>query len=106
MASEAEEQKQIEAEKARFFDALMKLPRFKGTMTYSAATQKVLMSLESFENMCALFSESILYGLKHPDNGNETVFPLPGVDYDTASNMAEKSGTILMHKIHTDWMEN
>lgn len=91
--------------RSRYLDALQELPTFNGIIKFNPADNRVHMTLESFEALCAVFKDSLLYGLKHPDNGNETVFPLPNTDYRTASDIAEKSGTLLMYKIHSEWTE-
>jgi hypothetical protein len=62
------------------------------------------MPLEAFERLADLFKDSILYGLKRPENSQ--VFPLAGTSYRDASDIAEKSGCLLMFKVHTEWIES
>jgi hypothetical protein len=66
-------------------------------------SNRVSMSLNAFEALTDLFKDSILYGLRNPDS--DQVFPLPTVQYADASDLAEKSGCLLMQKIHTEWIE-
>lgn len=93
--------------KDRYHEAVKLLPHRNhlNTLVWSAETNRVSMSLEAFEAIAEIFKDAILYGLKHPDNGSAQVFPLPATAYLDASDIAEKSGCLLMQKINTDWIE-
>jgi hypothetical protein len=87
--------------------AVTSLPRIsKSSMVWSAETNRVSMSLNDFKALADLIAGGVQYGLKHPDNGNESVFPLMGTSYEDASDIAEKSGTLLMFRIDTEWKES
>jgi hypothetical protein len=89
----------------RYHEAVKNLPHLAGlgSLVYTLETNRVSMSLEAFEALTDVFKGGIEYGLRNPE-GTE-VFPLNKTPYLTASDIAEKSGTILMQKVNTDWME-
>lgn len=97
----------FEDNRNRYQEAVKNLPHLAGmgSLVYTMESNRVSMSLNAFEALTDLFKDSILYGLKRPDNENEQVFPLPSTPYSDASDLAEKSGCILMQKIHTEWIE-
>lgn len=97
----------FEERRNRYHEAIKLLPHrmHLQTLVWSAETNRVSMSLEAFESLATIFEDSILYGLKHPDNGNSQVFSLNKTPYSDASDIAEKSGCLLMQKIETDWIE-
>lgn len=90
----------------RYFAAIEKMPHLAGLwpIMYTVEDGRVSMSLESLEALAGLFQDSILYGLKRPEN--DQVFPLAGTPYEDASDIAEKSGCLLMFKVHTEWIES
>ena len=96
---------EFEVNRNRYQDAVKNLPHLAGmgSLVYTMESNRVSMSLNAFEALTDLFKGSIEYGLKHPDN--DQIFPLNKTPYSDASDIAEKSGCILMQKIHTAWIE-
>jgi hypothetical protein len=92
--------------KDRFQEATNNLPRLAGLwpVRYTVDTNQVSMSLEAFEALTGVFKGNIEYGLRNPDS--DQVFPLNKTPYLTASDIAEKSGCLLMFKVHTEWIES
>lgn len=95
---------EFEVNKARYEEAVKNLPHLAGlgTLVYTFDTDRVSMSLAAFQALSDVFKGGIEYGLKWPE-GTE-VFPLNKTPYRDASDIAEKSGMILMQKINTEWM--
>jgi hypothetical protein len=95
----------FEANKNRYQEAVKNLPHLAGlgTLVYTMETNRVSMSLEAFEALTDIFKGSIEHGLRWPE-GTE-VFPLNKTPYREASDIAEKSGMILMQKINTEWID-
>lgn len=95
---------EMEVNRERYHEAVKNLPHLAGlgTLVYTYDTDRVSMSLRAFEALTDLFKDSIEYGLRSPDG--EQVFPLNKTPYRDASDIAEKSGMILMQKINTEWM--
>jgi hypothetical protein len=95
---------EADVKRARYHEAIKNLPHLAGlgTLVYTFETDRVSMSLHAFEALTDVFKGGIEYGLRSPDS--EQVFPLNKTPYRDASDIAEKSGMILMQKINTEWM--
>lgn len=96
---------EFEVNKARYEDAVKNLPHLAGlgSLVYTFDTDRVSMSLAAFQALTDVFKDSIEYGLKSPDG--DQVFPLNKTPYRDASDIAEKSGMLLMQKINTEWIQ-